>query len=151
ALPRLLLDQLTICAQGTLHADEVLLHVLAVWISAARSEFTVAAVADHQIAPAGWARLVERNIRNFLALVEAPGGLAIRIPCARHELPEASTLQHHYAAAILTVLIRRSSFLQISGIEVRQIDGIFFGEGAAVRVVFVVRAASVERPVFTPL
>src|SRR5437762_2893596 len=54
----LFLDQIAFFAQRTLHANEILLHVLAVGISAARSEFAVAAVADHQITPAFRAGLI---------------------------------------------------------------------------------------------
>src|SRR5579859_1692417 len=45
-----LLNQLTIFALGTLHANEVLFYVLALRITAARNEFAVSAVTENHIA-----------------------------------------------------------------------------------------------------
>src|SRR5439155_392808 len=49
ALARPLLDQLAIFALRTLYTDKILLHVLALRISAARGELAEAPVPDHQI------------------------------------------------------------------------------------------------------
>src|SRR5579884_321785 len=90
ATPRFLLDQLAVFALRTLHADEVLLHVLAFRISAAGDELAIASVTQHHIASALRADFFQRNVRNFLALIEPPRGLAVRIAGASHELPKAS-------------------------------------------------------------
>ena len=47
ALASFLFDQLSIFAQRTFHTDKVLLYVLAIRISAARSEFPVAPMTNH--------------------------------------------------------------------------------------------------------
>src|SRR5205807_5581336 len=141
SLTGFLLDQVAFFAQRTLHADKILLDVLAVGISAARSEFAVATVTDHQITSAFRARLIERNVRDLFALIEAPRGLAIRITGAGHELAETPTLQDHYAAAVLAIFFL-SSFLDLGGIKVGQIDRILFGKSAAFGIFFVVRNAS---------
>src|SRR5437763_5706903 len=52
ALTRALFDQLSVLALGALHADEVLLHVLAVGISATGGELARAPMADHHVASA---------------------------------------------------------------------------------------------------
>src|SRR5258707_8957098 len=70
ALARPLLDEFAILALGTLHADKVLLHVLAFRIPAASRELAVPSVADHHIAPAFRALLIQRNVRNFPALIQ---------------------------------------------------------------------------------
>src|SRR5213076_571540 len=49
----------TIYSLRTLHADEILLDVLALGISAARGELAVPSVADHHVASALRAKLVE--------------------------------------------------------------------------------------------
>src|SRR5580704_14174068 len=61
-----LLHQVSLFALRTLHADKILLHVLAFGISAARRELAIPSVADHHIASAFRTRLIERNVRNFL-------------------------------------------------------------------------------------
>src|SRR5882672_11593721 len=86
ALARLLLHQVPILAQRALHADEVLFHKLAIGIARAGREFTIASVANHQIAAAFRAGFIQRNVGHALALVETAGGLAIRIAGAGHEL-----------------------------------------------------------------
>src|SRR5579884_1447606 len=144
AFARALLDQFAVLAKRALHADEVLLHVFAVRIPAARGELAVAAMADHHIAPALRAKLFERNIWHFLALIEAPGRLAIRISCARHKLAEASALENHRAAAVLAIFFSRSRLLQIGGVKIRKIYGVLFRKCATVGIVFVVGAACVE-------
>ena len=100
-------------------------------------------MADHHIAPALRAEFVQRNVRNFLALIEAARGLAIRVSRASHELSESSALEHHHAAAVLAVFFLRS-LLHVGRIQVRQIDRIFFGEGAGVGILFIVGAAGKE-------
>src|SRR5215472_13777047 len=150
ALARLLLDQLAVFTQRAFHADEVLLHEFAIGISGARREFAVTSMADHQIASALRTRLVERDIRNAFALIEPSCRLAIRITRASHELSEAPALKDHHAPAVLAVLLLRR-LLHIGGVEIGQVDRIFFREGAAFRIFLVVRAASVERPVLAPL
>src|SRR5258707_1415139 len=92
ALPSLLFDQLAIRTLRALHSDEILLDVLALRVSAARNEFAVASVAQHQVAPALGADFFQRDVRHTLALIEAPRRLAIRIAGAGHELTEAPAL-----------------------------------------------------------
>src|SRR4030095_8557103 len=77
--PRFLLGQVSSFALRTLHADEVLLHVLAFRISAARHELAEAAVAQQQVASALWALLFQRNVRHFLRLIESARCLAVGI------------------------------------------------------------------------
>jgi hypothetical protein len=132
ALARPLLDQIAVFALRTLHADEVLLHVLAFGISAARRELAETPVPDHHVAPALRAKLIERNIGNFLALIQPPRSLAIGISRASHELPEAPALQHHHPAAVFAIFFLRG-LLHVGRIEVGQVDRIFFGELAGVR------------------
>src|SRR5215475_8821736 len=79
---RLFLHQFAVFAQRALHADEILFHVLAIGISAAGGEFPIAPMPDHQIAAAFGANFVEGDVRNPLALIQAAGGFAIRIPGA---------------------------------------------------------------------
>ena len=86
----------------------------------------------------------------FLALVEAPRGLAIGIAGAGHELPEAPALQHHHPPAVLAVLLLRG-LLHVGGIQVRQVNRIFLGERAGVGIVLVVGAAGEEGAVLAPL
>ncbi len=113
-----LFDQFSVFAQRALHADEVLLHVFAVRITAAGGEFSIAPVTDHQVVLATlWALLIERDVWNFLALVETASGLTIRISGTRHELAEAPTFQDHHPAAVFAIFFLRS-FLHIGRIEV---------------------------------
>ena len=107
-------------------------------------------MADHHVAPALGAEFVDRNVGNFLALIEAARGLAIGIAGAGHELAEASALQHHHPAAVLAIFFLRG-LLNVRRIQVGQVDRIFLGEGAAFGILLVVRAAGVERPVLAPL
>ena len=134
----------------TLYTDKILLHVLALRISAARGELAEAPVPDHQIPATFRAKLVERDIRDLFPLIEAARRLAVRISCASHELPEAPTLQHHHPAAVLAVLFL-CSFLQVGRIKIGQVDGIFFRKFAGIGIILVVGAACVERSVLTPL
>src|SRR5215470_460050 len=150
ALACFLLHQIAVFAIRALHTDEVLLHEFTIRISGAGSEFAVTTVADHQIASALRAWLVERNIGYALALIEAARGLAIRITRARHELAKAPALENHHAAAVLAILFLRC-LLHVGRIEIGQVDGIFFRERAAFRILFVVRTAGVEGPVLSPL
>src|SRR5207249_11221862 len=150
ALACTLLDQFTILALRTLHTDKILLHVLALRVSAARGELAEAPVPDHQIPAAFRAKLVERDIGDLLPLIEAARRLAVRISCASHELPEAPTLQYHHPAAVLAVLFL-CSFLQVGRIKIGQVDGIFFRKFAGIGIILVVGAACVERSVLTPL
>ena len=92
---------------------------------------------DHQIASALGTKLVERDVGNLLALIQTTGGLAVRIACARHELAEAATLQHHDPPTVLAIFFL-GSFLDVRGIQIRQVDWIFFGESAAFGIFFVV-------------
>src|ERR1017187_1362070 len=149
ALARTLLDEFALFAFGALHADEVLLHILALGISAARSELAVTAVPQDQVAFAQRAGLIQWNVGYFFALIQAPRRPAIGIAGAGHELPEASALQHHDAPAVFAVFLLRR-LLHIGRIEVRKIDGILFGELAGVGIFLVVGATGVERPVLAP-
>src|SRR5581483_4432403 len=65
ALSRAFFDKLAVFAQRAFHANEILLHVFAIGISAARSELTVTSMSDHEIASALRAELFERNIGDF--------------------------------------------------------------------------------------
>ncbi len=150
ALARTFFHQFPVRAQRAFHANKILLDVLAFRISAARRELAKTSVANHHIAVTFRAKLIERNVRNFLALIQSPRGLAIGIAGARHELAEAPTLEHHHPPAILAIFFLRG-FLNVRTVEVRQVDGIFFSKRAALRILFVVRAARVERTVFAPL
>src|SRR5712691_1843600 len=150
ALSRPLFDQLALSAERTFHPDEVLLHVLALRISAARRELAETAVTDDQVAAAVRTLLIERNIRHTLPLIQPPRSLAIGIPRACHELPEASALEHHDATAVLAVFLLRR-FLQVGRIKVGQIDRILFRELTGVRIFLIVGAARIERSVLTPL
>ena len=121
SLARFLLDQFAVFAERALHADEILLHIFALRIAAAGGELAKAAVADHHIAAALGAKFVERNVGNFLALIETARGFAIGIAGASHELAEASALQNHYPAAIFAILFLRG-LLHVGGIEIGQVD-----------------------------
>src|SRR5579864_5013033 len=150
ALPRPLFYQLSVFALGALYADEVLLHVLALGISTASSELAVPPMANHHIASALGAEFVQRNIGNFLALIQTTRGLAVGIPGTRHELAEPSALEHHHPPAVFAVFLLRRA-LHVGRIQIRQVDRIFLGEGAGVGIFFVVRAAGVEGAVLAPL
>src|SRR5713226_1661707 len=150
ALARALFDQFAFLAIRALYADEILFHVLAVRISAARSELPETPVPDDHIAAALRTLLFKRDIRHSLALIETPRGLAIGITRAGHELTEASALEHHDAAAVLAVFLLRR-FLQVGRVKVGQIDRVLFGELTSVGILLVVRAARIERSVLTPL
>src|SRR6266446_5673236 len=67
ALSRPLLDQFAFSAERTLHADEVLLHILALGISAARGELAETAVTDDHVAATVRTLLIERNVGYALA------------------------------------------------------------------------------------
>src|SRR5205814_3508794 len=110
ATTRFFLHQLAIFstlgnALRTLHSDEILLHVLAFWIAAARNELTVTSVAQHHIAFALRTRLFERHIGNLLSLIETPRRLALGISGAGHELTKAPALEDHHAPAVLAVFL----------------------------------------------
>lgn len=87
-----LFNQLAVRAQRALYTDKVLLHVLALWISAARSELTKTSMTDHHVTAALGANLIQRNIGNLFPLIQPPSSFAVWISGARHELPEASSL-----------------------------------------------------------
>src|ERR1700731_526537 len=150
ALPRLLFYQLAIRALRALHADEILLDVFALRISAARDELAIASVAQHQVAAALGTEFFQRDVRHALALIEPPRGLAIGIAGAGHELPEAPALQYHHSSAVLTVFVL-AGLRHLSAVEVREIDRVLFSERAALRIILLVRAAGVERAVLAPL
>src|SRR5271155_1106782 len=97
ALAGAFFDQFALFAFRALHADEILLHIFAFGISAARSELAITAVPQYQVALAQRASLIERNVGHFLALIEPPRRLAIGIAGAGHELAEAAALQDHDA------------------------------------------------------
>src|SRR6202171_885768 len=150
SLARALFNEFAFFAFGTLYANEVLLHVFALGISAARSELAKTAVPQDQVAFAQRAGFIERNVRHSLALIETPRRLAIGIAGAGHELAEPPTLQDHDAATVFAVFLLRG-LLYIGRIEVGQIDGILFCELAGVGVFLVVGAAGIERTVLAPL
>src|SRR5581483_1228847 len=150
AAPGFLFHDVALFAIRALHPDQVLLDVFAIGISAARGKFAKAPVTQHHIASALRAFFFQRNIGDLLALIQPAGGFAIRIPGARHELAEASALEHHGASAVLAVFFLRG-LLQVGGIEVRQVNRIFFGEGTAIRIVFLISAAGKKRAVLSPL
>src|ERR1035441_9892273 len=150
ALARAFFDEFAFFAFGALHADEVLLHIFAVGISAAGSKLAVTAVPQDQVALAQRTGFIERNVGHFFALIEPPRRLAIGIAGAGHELAEAPALQDHDAATVFAVFLLRD-LLRLGRVEVGQIDGIFFGELASIRVFLVVGAAGIERTVLAPL
>src|SRR5579863_4964223 len=141
AFARALFDQVSVFALRALHADVILLDVLALGIPAAGGELAEASVSNHHVAAALRAEFVERNVGNFLALIETARGLAIGIARASHELAEAPALQHHHPAAILAVLFCRARILHVGGVEIRQVDRIFFSKRAGIGIVLVVGAA----------
>src|SRR5712671_1919383 len=112
ALARAFLDEFAFFAFGTLYANEVLLHVFALGISAAGSELAETAVPQDQVALAQWAGFIERNVRHLLALIQPPRRLAIGIAGAGHELAEAPALQDHDAATVFAVFLLRG-FLDV--------------------------------------
>src|SRR6266446_2413362 len=69
ALARAFFDEFPFFAFGALHADEVLLHVFALGISAAGSKLAEAAVPQDQVAFAQRAGFIERNVGHSLALI----------------------------------------------------------------------------------
>src|SRR5579864_57980 len=150
ALARLLLDQFAILAQRALHADKVLLHVLAIGIAGTGGELAIAAVTDHQIASAFRAGFVQRDVWHALALVQQTCGFAVGITRAGHELAEAAALEHHHATTVFAVFLLRR-LLHIGGVEIGQVNGIFLGESAAFGIVLVVGTAGIEGPVLAPL
>src|SRR5271166_1880665 len=109
---RFLLGQVSGFTLRAFHSDVVLLDPLAFRITAARNELSVAAMAQQEIAPALRTLLVQRNVGDFLCLVQAAGGLAVRISGAGHELAEPPALQHHGPSTVLAVLLL-SRLLQI--------------------------------------
>src|SRR5581483_5860771 len=145
-----LLHYFPVLALRTFHADEVLLHVLAFGVAAARCELAVPAMAQHHVATTLGAGFVQRNVGHFAPLVEPARGLAIGIASTRHELPKTSAFEDHGPPAVLAVFFLCGT-LHICCIEVRQINRIFLGEGAGVGILFVVRAARKERPMLAPL
>ena len=149
ALARPLLDNFSVLAQWALHANKILLDVLAFRVSATGCKFPIPSVAQNHVAITLRALLVEWNIRNFLALIQPPRRLAIRISRTRHELPESTTFQNHYAAAILAIFFLRR-LLRVGCIQIRQRYRIFFRKSTAIRILFVVRAARKERTVLAP-
>ena len=107
ALASPLFDEFAIFAIRALHANEVLLHILAFGISTARRELAKAAVTKDHVAFAQGAKFIERNVRHFLALIQAPRCFAIGIAGAGHELAESPTLENHDPAAVFAVLLLR--------------------------------------------
>src|SRR6202051_5382455 len=77
ALASPLFDEFSIIAIRALHANEVLLHILAFGISTARRELAKAAVAEDHVAFAQRAEFIERNVRNFLFLIQNARRFAI--------------------------------------------------------------------------
>src|SRR5260370_2552253 len=149
AAPVFLFHHVAFFAIRALHPNQVLLDVLAIGISAARCELAEAAVTQNHIAATLRAFLIQGNIGDFFALIQPARGLAVGIPVARHELAKASALEDHDAAAVLAVLFLRG-LLQVGGIKVRQVNGVFFGKGAAIGIIFFIAAAGKKRPVFAP-
>src|SRR5208337_1684253 len=150
ALARASFNQFTFLAFRALHADEVLLHIFAVGVAAARSELAETAVPQDQAAFAQRAGFIERNVGHLLALIEPPRRLAVGIAGAGHELAEASALQDHDAATVFAVFLLRD-LLRFGCVEVGQVDRIFLGELAGVGVFLVIGAAGIERTVLAPL
>src|SRR5256885_9288062 len=54
----------------------------------------------------------QRNVGNFLPLIQPARGLAVGISRARHELPETATLEHHHPPAVLARSEEHTSELQ---------------------------------------
>src|SRR5581483_4013772 len=98
-----LLHNFPVLTLRTFHADEVLLHVLAFGVAAARCELAVPAMAQHHVTTTLRAGFVQWNIRHFAALVKPARGLAIGIAGTRHELPKASAFEDHGPPAVLAV------------------------------------------------
>src|SRR5947209_8428667 len=150
AAARFLLGDLAFAALGTGDADEVLLHPLALGVSGAGDESAVTAFSLHEILAALGAVFIERNGRGGFHRLKLARGLAVRVSGARHELAEASALEHHGASAIGTVLFA-FGVLRVCGFEVRQVYDVFFGEVARFRIALVVGAAGVEAAELAPL
>src|SRR5581483_3627341 len=150
AAARFLLHQFAILALLALHADEILLDVFAVRVSAAGDKFAITSVAQHQVAPTLGANFFQRNVWHALALVKPARGLAIWITRTSHELAKAPALQYHHAAAVFAVFVL-AGLRHLRRIKLRQINGILFGKRAALWIIFLIRAARVERAVLAPL
>src|SRR5579859_6850255 len=150
ATTRLLLHQLAIGALRALHADVILLDVFALRIAAAGDELAITSVAQHHVAPALGTQLFQGNVRHALTLIEPPRGPAIRIAGAGHELAKTSALEHHYPPAVLAILLLRG-LRHLRRIELRQVDRVLLGEGAALRIILFIGATRVERTVLAPL
>src|SRR6202043_3028146 len=93
ALASTFFNEFAFFAFGALHADEVLLHIFALGISAAGSKLAETAVPQDQVAFAQRTGFIERNVGHFLALIEPPRRFAIGIAGTGHELAEAPALQ----------------------------------------------------------
>src|SRR5581483_9697046 len=74
AAARLLLHQFALLALRALHSEEVLLHVLALRIPGAGDKLPVAPVTQPHVPAALRAGLVQRDVRNLLALIQPAGG-----------------------------------------------------------------------------
>src|SRR5262249_39291599 len=105
ALLRTALDDVAFAAFGALHADQLLLHVLALGVVAAGGEFAEAAELHHQVVAAVPALLVERLIRLLLLLAELLRRLAIGVAGASEKRSEAALLQDHRTAAVVAVFL----------------------------------------------
>src|ERR1044071_2939058 len=150
AAARFLFHQFAIRAQRALYADEILLDVLALRITAAGNKFAVASVAQHHVAPALGAELFQGDVRHALALVQPPRSFAIRIAGAGHELAKTPALQHHHTSAILAVFIL-AGLRHLRGIELRKVDRVLFRKRATFRIILLIRTACVKRSVLAPL
>src|SRR5260370_12749092 len=150
SLARALFNELAFFAFGTLYANEVLLHVFALGISAGRRELAKTAVPQDQVAFAQRAGFIERNVRHSLALIETPRRLAIGIAGAGHELAEAPALQDHDASTVFAVFLLRG-FLYIGRIVVGKINAILFGELAGVRVLLILVSPPFKQTTHPPL
>src|SRR5262245_4345351 len=112
AAPRFALDDLAALVRilRAHDAGRLVLDVLALGIAGARGELAEAALLDDQVRAAARALLVENLVRlgrlqaTLLGRDEHSGRLALGIPGAREELPEAAAFDGHRLAAVLARL-----------------------------------------------
>src|ERR1039457_4818492 len=139
------LHHLALAALRALHADGLLLHMLARRIIAASGKLAETAGLQHHVAAAHRALLVELHIRLLLRAANGLAGLAVRVPGAGEEGAEAALLQHHGTAAVLAVFFV-ALLGQVYFVHIWQIDGKFARVGA-----IGISGASDEAAVAAPL
>src|ERR1035441_525945 len=116
------LHHLAIVALRALHADGLLLHMLARRIIAASGKLAETAGLQHHVTAAHRALLVELHIGLLLRAADGFGGLAVRVSGTGEEGAEAALLQHHGTAAVFAVFFI-ALLSQVHLVHIRQIDG----------------------------